>query len=303
MPVPPFHHFMKPYLQLLGDKQIHEVKTIKEKLIAGFSLSPADLAERLSSGQPVYQNRLNWAKSYLKNSGLLENVTRTTVRITEQGLHVLKDNPERLDSTYLMRFPQFVAFATGTRPDDTEAITINEQTEITPEEQLEASFNELHKNLAHELLSKIMNNSPAFFENLVVELIVKMGYGGSIQEAGKAIGKSGDEGIDGIIKEDILGLDAIYIQAKRWQTDKTIGRPEIQKFVGALAGKGASKGIFITTSNFTRDAREYVPMNNIKIVLIDGTQLAQYMIDHNLGVSTTRTYIVKKMDGDYFEEE
>ena len=303
MPVPPFHHFMKPYLQLLGDKKIHEVKDIKQQLIEDFKLSEDDLAERLTSGQLVYQNRLNWAKSYLKNSGLLENVTRTTVRITEAGLKVLKDNPDRLDSTYLMRFPRFVEFATGSRDDEKDSVQVIEQTEITPEEQLEGSFNELHKNLAHELLSRIMANSPAFFENLVVELIVKMGYGGSIQEAGRAIGKSGDEGIDGIIKEDILGLDAIYIQAKRWQPDKTIGRPEIQKFVGALAGKGASKGIFITTSTFTREAREYLPMNNIKIVLIDGHQLAQYMIDYNLGVSTTRTYLVKKMDGDYFEEE
>lgn len=303
MPVPPFHHFMKPYLQLLGDKQVHEVKAIKAQLVANFGLTAEDLSERLSSGQPVYQNRLNWAKSYLKNSGLLENVTRTTVRITEQGLMVLKDNPARLDSTYLMRFPAFVEFSTGTRNENDEITVVNEETVITPEEQLELSFNELHKNLAHELLSRIINNSPAFFENLVVELLVKMGYGGSIQEAGQAIGKSGDEGIDGIIKEDILGLDTIYLQAKRWQTGNNIGRPELQRFVGALAGKAASKGIFITTSGFTREAREYVPMNNIKIVLIDGHQLAQYMIEYSLGVSNTRTYFVKKIDGDYFEEE
>ncbi len=303
MPVPPFHHFMKPYLQILGDKQIHEVKTIKAQLVASFGLTETDLAERLSSGQPVYQNRLNWAKSYLKNSGLLENVSRTTVRITEQGLRVLKDNPNRLDSTYLMRFPEFVEFSTGTKSEKEEIPVLNDKTEITPEEQLELSYNELHKNLAHELLSSIMNNSPEFFENLVVELLVKMGYGGSIKEAGKAIGKSGDGGIDGIIKEDILGLDAIYLQAKRWQTGNNIGRPEIQKFVGALAGKGANKGIFITTATFTKDAWEYVPMNNIKIVLIDGHQLAQYMIENNLGVSNTRIYFVKKIDGDYFEAE
>ncbi len=176
-------------------------------------------------------------------------------------------------------------------------------TEHTPEENLDKAYQHIRKSLASELLSRVVELSPTFFERLVVELLVKIGYGGSIKDAGKAIGKSGDEGIDGTIKEDKLGLDIIFIQAKRWKSGNVVGRSELHKFVGALAGQGAKKGIFITTSNFTKEALDYTPKNETKIVLIDGEQLAQLMIDYNLGCTTQQVYELKKIDSDYFDEK
>ena len=196
-------------------------------------------------------------------------------------------------------YPEYLEFI-GAASKSLEELSTSDE-EKTPEESLEYSYQEIKNNLVIEILDKIKSCSPAFFERLVVELLVKMGYGGSIKEAGKAIGKTGDEGIDGIIKEDRLGLDTIYIQAKRW--DNVVGRPELQKFVGALAGQGARKGIFITTSRFTDQAKSYLPKNDIKLVLIDGEELAQYMIEFDLGVSIVSEYKIKKIDSDYFETE
>jgi restriction system protein len=226
------------------------------------------------------------------------------VIISQRGLDVLKKNPNHIDVKFLKQFSEFIEFQTTKRDDET--VTGEDVEDIsteTPEEALETAYQKIRKSLAQDLLNKVITISPAFFERLVVELLVKMGYGGSIKDAGRAIGKSGDEGIDGTIKEDKLGLDIIYIQAKRWQTGNTVGRPELQKFVGALAGQGAKKGIFITTSSFTRDALDYTPRNETKIVLIDGQQLAQFMIDYNLGVTSLNNYEVKRMDSDYFGEE
>ena len=204
----------------------------------------------------------------------------------------------------LKQFPEFVDFQTVKHEDSEEETSLPIDTSAqTPEETFEGAYHRLRKSLAHELLIKVIQLPSSNFERLVVELLVKMGYGGSIKDAGKAIGKSGDEGIDGTIKEDKLGLDIIYIQAKRWQPGNVVGRPEIQKFVGALAGQGAKKGIFITTSSFTKDAIEYIPRNETKIVLIDGERLAQLMIDHNLGVAIQQTYELKKIDSDYFGDE
>jgi len=205
----------------------------------------------------------------------------------------------------LRQFPAFLEFVHTGRTDneaENEAIS-QEATEQTPEENLERAYQRIRKSLASELLSKVIDLSPAFFERLVIELLVKMGYGGSIKDAGKAIGKSGDEGIDGTIKEDKLGLDIIYVQAKRWKTGNVVGRPEIHKFIGALAGQGAKKGIFITTSSFTKEALDYTPKNETKIVLIDGERLAQHMIDFNIGCTTQQIYELKKIDSDYFYEE
>ncbi len=224
--------------------------------------------------------------------------------ITKRGLDVLKASPPSIDVKFLKQFSEFVEFQTTKREDETVEVDSNEDVSTeTPEEALETAYQKIRKSLAQDLLNKVITLSPAFFEKLVVELLVKMGYGGSIKDAGRAIGKSGDEGIDGTIKEDKLGLDIIYIQAKRWQPGNGVGRPELQKFVGALAGQGAKKGIFITTSSFTKDALEYVPRNETKIVLIEGQQLAQYMIDYNLGVTSVNSYEVKRMDSDYFGEE
>jgi restriction system protein len=261
----------------------------------------------LSSGvQPVFDNRVGWARTYLKKAGLIDSPKRAAFIITEEGKRVLSQNPSRIDVKFLRSYPSFIAFQSATRTEsntEDKSLPANNSNDRTPEENLEIAYQSLRKALAEELLDKVINLSPAFFERLVVELLVRMGYGGSIQDAGKAIGKSGDEGIDGIIKEDKLGLDVIYIQAKKWKPDNVVGRPELQKFVGALAGQGAKKGIFITTSSFTKDAREYMPRNETKIVLIDGGQLAQLMIDYNLGCSTQKTYEIKRIDNDYFDED
>ena len=240
----------------------------------------------------------------MKEAGLLDSPKQGIVVITKRGLDVLKANPASIDVKFLKQFSEFVEFQTTKRGDEIVDVDSNDDVSIeTPEEALETAYQKIRKSLAQDLLNKVITLSPAFFEKLVVELLVKMGYGGSIKDAGRAIGKSGDEGIDGTIKEDKLGLDIIYIQAKRWQPGNGVGRPELQKFVGALAGQGAKKGIFITTSSFTKDALEYVPRNETKIVLIDGQQLAQYMIDYNLGLTSVNSYEVKRMDSDYFGEE
>ncbi len=215
----------------------------------------------------------------------------------------MAQKPNRIDVKYLEQFQEFIEFKSAKK----EISDIEDKTETnndqTPEEVLEYSYQKIRKSLAQDLLNKTINLPPAFFEKLVVDLLVKMGYGGSIKDAGKAIGKTNDEGIDGTIKEDKLGLDIIYVQAKRWQTGNVVGRPEIQKFVGALAGQGAKKGIFITTSSFSKEAIEYTPKNETKIVLIDGEKLAQLMIDHDLGVSSVTKYEIKRIDSDYFGEE
>ncbi|WP_373835485.1 restriction endonuclease, partial [Bacteroides heparinolyticus] len=225
--------------------------------------------------------------------------------ITDLGRQVLSERISRIDTRYLRRFPSYLEFQKASRKDNEteEEATDAENNMQTPEENLDKAYQRIRRSLASELLNRVIELSPAFFERLVVELLVRMGYGGSIKEAGKAVGKSGDEGIDGTIKEDKLGLDIIYIQAKRWKPGNVVGRPELQRFVGALAGQGAKKGIFITTSSFTKEALGYIPKNETKIVLIDGEQLAQLMIDYNLGCTTQQIYELKKLDSDYFGEE
>jgi len=251
----------------------------------------------------VFDNRVGWARTYLKKAGLIDSPKRGVNKITQRGLEVLGNKPKLINVKFLEQFPEFVEFKT-TKKDITEVEEkVVEPNTQTPEETLEYSYQKIRKELAQDLLNKVVNLPPSFFEKFVVELLVKMGYGGSIKDAGKAIGKTNDEGIDGTIKEDKLGLDIIYVQAKRWQSKSVVGRPEIQKFVGALAGQGAKKGIFITTSSFTKEAKEYTPKNETKIVLIDGEQLAQLMIDHDLGVSPVTKYEIKRIDNDYFGEE
>ncbi len=236
-------------------------------------------------------------------AGLLESPRRAIFQITDRGKEVLRNNPSEINAKFLKQFPEYVSFAgANTSGNSSLAPQDNLTEQITPEEALASAYQKLKLALAQDLLTLVKECSPDFFERLVVKLLVKMGYGGSIQDAGKAIGRSGDEGIDGIIKEDRLGLDAIYIQAKKWEG--TVGRPEIQKFVGALAGQGAKKGVFITTSSFSREAQEYANnMKDTKIVLLDGEQLTQYMIDYNLGVSVISQYEVKKIDSDFFADE
>lgn len=302
--IPDYQSLMLPLLKLVSDRQEYKFRDIVDRLAAQFNLSDDERKELLASGQqPIFDNRVGWAKTYLKKAGLLDTPKRAAVVITQRGLDVLKQNPEGINARFLRQFPEFEEFQTIKRDTSEEEQTSDEIETQTPEETLETAYRKIRKSLALEILSKVIEQPSGFFEKLVVELLVKMGYGGSFKEAGKAIGKSGDEGIDGTIKEDKLGLDIIYIQAKRWQSGNVVGRPEIHKFVGALAGQGAKKGIFITTSSFTKDAIEYIPRNETKIVLIDGEQLANLMIDYEIGVTKMTSYDIKKLDSDYFNED
>lgn len=302
--IPDYQTFMLPLLKLLKDGKEHEFKILVDTLANQFNLTENDRSELLPSGQALlFPNRVGWARTYLKKAGLIEAPGRGIVRITERGKNTLRANPAEITTKYLSQFLEFIQFKLQSKEESIEVpiLSPEESRKQTPEELLETGYQSIRKSLEEDILSKLKAVSPSFFERIVVQLLVRMGYGGSIQDAGKAIGKTGDEGIDGIIKEDKLGLDVIYVQAKRW--DGVVGRPELHKFVGALAGQGAKKGIFITTSSFTKDAISYAPKNDTKIVLIDGAKLAQYMIDYSLGVSVQNIYEIKKLDSDYFEEE
>jgi len=304
MPIPDFQSIMLPLLTHIADGDQYKMNDVIEALTEKFNLSEDEKKEMLPSGQSfLFANRAGWARTYLKKAGLIESQTRSFISITKRGSDVLKKKPEKISVKFLKSFPEFVEFHSSKKEENALNIAVEEINNETPEETLENSYLKIRKDLAQEIINKVVSLPPNFFEKLVVELLVKMGYGGSLKDAGKAIGKSGDEGIDGTIKEDKLGLDIIYIQAKRWTPGNIIGRPELHKFVGALAGQGAKKGIFITTSTFTKEAREYIPRNETKIVLIDGETLSQYMIDYNIGVALQQSYEVKKIDNDYFEIE
>ncbi|QKZ14526.1 restriction endonuclease [Spirosoma sp. KUDC1026] len=308
MPIPDYQSAMLPLLKLVADGREYKFNDLVETLSSQYKLTEEEKSELLPSGQTfLFGNRIGWARTYLKKAGLLDSPKRAMVIITERGKQVLKQKPTEINVKFLKQFPEFVEFQTPKKEEvavDLTASLTDENIQQTPEETLDSAYERIRKTLAQDLLNKVISLPPAFFEKLVVELLVKMGYGGSIQDAGRALvtGKSGDEGIDGTIKEDKLGLDVIYIQAKRWAPGNVVGRPELHKFVGALAGQGAKKGVFITTSNFSREALEYVPRNETKIALIDGEQLAQLMIDYNLGVTLQQTYEIKRMDNDYFGE-
>lgn len=277
----------------------------REDLADYYNLSEAELSEMLPSGrQTRFSNRVAWAKSYLTQAGLLNSPKRGKFHISDRGRSVLKESPERIDIKYLERFPEFIEFRQASKKDRTVEVTSsssNEQSSTTPEESLEQAYQQLRDEVANELLHLIKSNSADFFEKLVVHVLVEMGYGGSVKEAGTATRRTADEGIDGIIKEDRLGLDAIYLQAKRWEAP--VGRPEIQKFVGALHGQRAKKGVFITTSRFSGEAINYAAQIDPKVVLIDGNDLVELMIDFDVGVSRASVYEVKKVDTDFFFEE
>ena len=300
MPIPDYQKIMLPLLKFAGDKNEHSTHEALNHISELYNLTNDEKRELLPSGQQqVINNRTGWASTYLKKAGLLESTKRGYFKITDKGLKVLKENLDEITIKYLEQFPKFVEFKTQKKEGKEQPKQDDEQ---TPQELLEFSFQQINDELAQEILKMVKITAPSFFESLVIELLLKMGYGGSRKDAGKAIGKSGDEGIDGIIKEDKLGLDAVYIQAKRWEG--TVGRPEIHKFVGALHGQGAKKGIFITTSNFSKEAIKYASnMNDPKIVLIDGFKLTNLMIENNIGVSKVATYEIKKIDSDYFVGE
>ncbi|MBC8432541.1 MAG: restriction endonuclease [Desulfobacterales bacterium] len=302
MAIPDYQTTMLPLLRFAGDNQEHRFRDAVQTLADEFDLTEKERKELLPSGQQaIFNNRVGWARLYLVKAGLLEATRRGYFKITEQGHKALTQKPERIDKKFLMQIPDFVkaweSIKGKRKPEKAESVP----SETTPEESLESAYQELHDGLASELLQTVKQCPPEFFERLVVDVLIKMGYGGSRKEAGQAVGKTSDGGIDGIIKEDKLGLDIIYIQAKRWEG--TVGRPDVQKFAGALQGQRARKGIFITTSNFTKDALNYVENIETKIILIDGQRLAELMIAYNVGANTTAIYEVKKMDSDYFIDE
>jgi len=299
MPIPDYQTLMLPLLRCFADGKEHSIQDLVNTLAREFSLSPEELRELLPSGkQTVFYSRVGWAKTYLAKAKLIDKVRRSHYVMTSRGREVLNENPPEIKNEFLAQFPEFTEFRRREAQKEAQSEKEIYREEKTPEEVLEEAYAELRESLAQELLDIVRQSTPAFFERLVVELLVRMGYGGSHREAARAVGQVGDEGIDGIIDQDRLGLDTIYIQAKKW--DQCVGRPEIQKFVGALAGKRAKKGVFITTSSFSQEAVRYVSTIEARIVLIDGKRLAELMIDYGVGVTTVTTYQLKRVDSDYF---
>ena len=303
MAIPDYQTIMLPLLKFAGDGKEYSLRDAVDSLANEFQLNEEERKEMLPSGkQRLFNNRVAWALTYIKKAGLVESPKRGIFIITDRGQQVLSQGLKKIDNKFLVKFSEFVEFKSIKKKPAKKAPTLSKEIDDTnPEETLEAAYQELHDGLASELLHTVKQCPPEFFERLVVDVLIKMGYGGSRKEAGQAVGKTSDGGIDGIIKEDKLGLDIIYIQAKRWEG--TVGRPEIQKFAGALQGQRARKGIFITTSNFTKDALNYVENIDTKIILIDGQRLAELMIAYNVGANTTAIYEVKKIDSDYFIDE
>ena len=305
MAIPDYQTIMLPLLELAGDGETLQIRKAVDILAQRFALTDDETRELVPSGrQPRFHNRVSWARTYLAKAGLLESPKRGYFSITDRGRDVLTGKPSEINIKFLEQFEEFKSFRQLRRalapPVDATELS-DEIPEDTPEETLQAAYLELRENLADDLLEEVKKSPPEFFERLVVDLLVRMGYGGSREEAGEAIGRSGDEGIDGIIKEDRLGLDIIYVQAKRWEG--VVGRPEVQKFAGALQGQRARKGVFITTSTFSSGATEYAEKIETKVILIGGTQLAELMIDHGVGVTTEATYELKRIDSDYFPDD
>lgn len=301
--IPNYQECMLPFLTILGDNQIHTLKDTIDLLSSSLHLSDEEKTELLPSGrQTVIANRIGWAKFYLEKAGLVEVVSRGKYKITNAGHSLLNEGLSKIGNDILMRYEKFREFIKHSSSkidnhrNESSPTVQSMYSEHTPEEILDNAFKQLESNLSDEILEKVLQQSPQFFERLVVELLVKMGYG-----TGKVTGRTGDGGIDGIIDEDKLGLDVIHIQAKRWQKGNNVGRIELQSFVGALDGKHVKKGVFITTSSFTKEALEYMPAT-MRIAKIDGRKLAELMIKYDLGVSTKILYELKKIDTDYFEE-
>ncbi len=302
MPIPDYQSIMLPLLKFAGDQREHSLREAIEVLAREFNLTEDERKKLLPSGlQEIFDNRVGWARTYLKKAGLLDSTKRGFFKTTPRGLDVLRKNPKAINVAFLRNFPEFVEFQTVKKDQDESEDEAERAMEKTPEESLESGYQRIRRDLSTELLAKVKSSSPKFFERLVVELLLKMGYGSFREDAGKAIGGSGDEGIDGLINEDKLGLDVIYLQAKRW--DSIVGRPEVQKFAGALQGRKAKKGVFITTSKFSDDAYDFISKIDNKMALIDGEKLTQLMIDHDVGVSKHVSYEIKKIDWDYFTEE
>jgi restriction system protein len=297
MTIPDFQALMRPLLDLHTDGLEHTNRDLVNTLAKQLDLTEDQRREMLPSGRAkLFDNRVGWAKTYLSNSGLIESPRRAVSIITERGKQLLSTHQGPINLKILNELPDKPVKSVPS----ISASEIPESSEISPQESVENAHQQIRRDIERSLLDKIAANPPEFLERVVVDLIVKMGYGGNLKDAGQAIGRSGDEGIDGIIKEDPLGLDTIYLQAKRYEG--TIGRPDIQKFAGALQGQRAKKGIFITTSSYSKEARDFVSKIDTKIILIDGSMLAQLMYDHGVGVAVHTIYEIKRVDTDYFDE-
>ncbi len=298
MSIPDYQSLMLPMLKLLADGRERSLADVIAQLEDQFRLTEEERKQLLPSGQKLtFHDRASWARTYLKHAGLVEVPHRGWIRITARGRDVLRENPERIDIKFLERYEEFRSFRLRRRENGTGG---KEQPveKGTPKELMDQAYEMWRRSLAADLLDQVKKVPPVLFEQIVVRLLANMGYGGSDKEAARAVGGSGDGGIDGVINEDPLGLDVIYVQAKRW--DGPVGRPEVQKFAGALEGHRARKGVFVTTSTFTPDAVDYAQRLSSKIVLIDGQRLVDLMIEYDLGVSPDTTYQLKKIDSDYF---
>lgn len=311
MSIPDYQTVMLPLLEALSDGTEHLLRELVGQISDRFRLTEEERQRLLPSGQQTFiANRVGWARTYLKKAGLAKSAGRGRIQISEEGRRLLDEKPAKIDSAFLERYPGYIQFKQSWRnapdTDGTDADKLPVQPppptpDQTPEEAIETAYRDLRAALADEVLDRVRSCSPQFFERLVVQLLVAMGYGGSLADAGKAVGRTGDDGIDGIIKEDRLGLDVVCIQAKRWTN--TVGRPLVQAFAGSMEGQRAKKGVMLATSSFSKDAHEYVSRIERKIVLIDGRQLAELMIDHGIGTTTSRVYDIKRIDSDYFTED
>lgn len=294
MVLPKYNELMKPLLLVISDGEVHAFNEVIATLAQKLNLSDEDLKEKLPSGnQSVFKNRVGWAKTYLKKAGLVDSPVRATIVITDAGKKVVEENPEVIDSKYLEQFSSFVEFYHSENSDSSLSVNLNKD-DLTPDDQLESAYKQINATLASDLLNEVLKISPYTFEKLVVDLLSSMGYG-AIAYGSHATVASGDDGIDGVIMEDQLGFSLIYIQAKKWALDKVVGQPDIQSFVGAIAGK-QGHGLFVTTSRFSQKAKDYA--DNHHIILVDGVKLANLMIKHNFCVSTRKTFEIKTIDTD-----
>ncbi len=297
MSIPKYYEIHKPFLENIRDGKEHTLKEIKKYVSDYFQLTDVELSELLPSGrQTIFVNRIGWARTYLKKAGLLDSPARATYIITQLGLDVLKENPEVIDDNYLMKFESFKEFS---KPSSLDIFSPEKQVENgTPDDNFETLFRKINDSLADDILTEVIKLSPTAFEKMVIDLLSKMGYG-AFENAGHTTAITGDEGIDGIIMEDKLGFNLIYIQAKKWDLSSTVGRPDVQSFVGAISGKGG-KGLFVTTTKFSKQAVDYAKHQHI--ILIDGEKLAKLMIEYNFGVSIKKTFEIKAIDTDVFND-
>lgn len=299
-----FNEFFSPIMDCISDGKCHAAKEIREFCFRKLNISGEEKQQLLPSGIPILNNRIGWALTYLKKAGLIEYPQRGVYHISSRGKDAIKNGTANITLEYLRQFKEFEDFHNTNRSKEKSENISDIINDESPNEQIEKAISKLNSSLADELMTEITRISPYDFERLVIQLLIKMGYGSSNLNDNAVTKMSGDEGIDGIVTADRFGFDTVYVQAKQWNKEKSIGRPEIQKFLGALAGQGAAKGLFITTASFTKEAKDFASKNlQSKIVLVNGEELCNLMIEYDLGVSTIEIYKIKRIDTDYFNDE